>query len=126
MIGVQRANDWSTSNQAARRETRVILDTWVDFSEKVAPLRVGHAKCGEVLGRPARHLEIHTPEQREMKLAANAFRLTFVACMLGGLAITTGCDTKEEIVDIETPAGEVEVNRDTATDGVEVDVSENE
>lgn len=66
-----------------------------------------------------------------MKLVALAFRHTFVACALGGLtfgslAMTTGCDTKEEIVDIETPGGGVEVNEDTETGDLEVDVSDNE
>lgn len=66
-----------------------------------------------------------------MKVANNVLQPTSLACafgglLLGGLAMTSGCDTKEKIVDIETPAGEVEVNEDTATGDVEVDVSDNE
>ncbi|MCO6042356.1 hypothetical protein NG895_00410 [Aeoliella sp. ICT_H6.2] len=66
-----------------------------------------------------------------MKSVVNVFRHTFVACALGGLtfgslAMTAGCDTKDEIIDVETPAGEVEVNEDKLTDDVEVDVSDNE
>ncbi|WP_442482480.1 hypothetical protein [Aeoliella sp. SH292] len=41
-----------------------------------------------------------------------------------GLA-STGCERKEKVVDIETPAGEVEVLRDVDNGDVEVDVSEN-
>lgn len=38
-------------------------------------------------------------------------------------ATIVGCAEKEKIVDIETPAGEVEVERDVKTGETEVDVS---
>jgi hypothetical protein len=38
---------------------------------------------------------------------------------------STGCERKEKVVDIETPAGEVEVLRDVDNGDVEVDVSDN-
>jgi hypothetical protein len=41
-----------------------------------------------------------------------------------GLA-STGCERKEKVVDIETPAGDVEVLRDIDNGDVEVDVSDN-
>lgn len=37
-----------------------------------------------------------------------------------------GCDTKEEVLDIETPGGSVEVNRDRSSGDVEVDVDKDE
>ncbi|WP_425401056.1 hypothetical protein [Aeoliella sp.] len=65
-----------------------------------------------------------------MKLAVSVLRHTLAVVAIGGLALcfvaTTGCDTKEEVLDIETPAGDVEVNRDKLTDDVEVDVSKDE
>jgi hypothetical protein len=46
--------------------------------------------------------------------------------LLAGLGLaSTGCERKEKVVDIETPAGEVEVHRDVDNGDVEVDVSEN-
>jgi len=37
-----------------------------------------------------------------------------------------GCDDKEEVLDIETPGGEVEVERDRDTGAVEIDADDNE
>jgi hypothetical protein len=49
-----------------------------------------------------------------------------IALVMFGGVVLSGCDTKKEIVDIETPAGQVEVNEDTSTGEVEVDVTDNE
>lgn len=36
-----------------------------------------------------------------------------------------GCDTKEKVLEVETPAGEIEVERDKSNGNVEVEVNEN-
>lgn len=46
--------------------------------------------------------------------------------LLAAIGLTSaGCERKEKVVDIETPAGEVEVLRDVDNGDVEVDVSDN-
>lgn len=46
--------------------------------------------------------------------------LSFSACAL------TGCEKKEKVLDVETPAGEVEINRDKDSGSVGVEVKKNE
>ncbi|UUO07316.1 hypothetical protein M4951_03165 [Blastopirellula sp. J2-11] len=50
---------------------------------------------------------------------------TLVGCtlLLGATALTSGCDQKEKILDIEGPRGEVEVERDKETGDVDVEVN---
>ena len=47
-----------------------------------------------------------------------------VVAMSGLLLTTVGCDRKESIVDIETPGGDIEVERDVDTGAVDVDVDD--
>lgn len=46
----------------------------------------------------------------------------YMTVMAAGLA--TGCDQKEDVLEIETPGAEVDVERDTETGEVEIDVDE--
>jgi hypothetical protein len=39
-------------------------------------------------------------------------------------ALTLGCDNKETMLDVETPAGEVEVERDRDTGDIDVDATD--
>ena len=48
--------------------------------------------------------------------------LYFVGLVICNVIAFSGCDSKREILDVETPAGEVEVNEDTDTGEVTVDV----
>ena len=41
-------------------------------------------------------------------------------------ALTVGCDNKETLLDVNTPGGGVEVERDRDTGAVDVDVHDNE
>lgn len=58
----------------------------------------------------------------------NTFKKLGSVMALGILAITplslSGCSQKEQILDVETPGGEVEVEKDKATGDVEVEVNE--
>jgi hypothetical protein len=38
-------------------------------------------------------------------------------------ALCIGCNTKEKIVDIETPGGEIEIERDKATGNTDIEVT---
>jgi hypothetical protein len=42
------------------------------------------------------------------------------------VAFTLGCDNKETVLDVETPGGEVEVERDRDTGDVDVDATDND
>jgi len=48
--------------------------------------------------------------------------LLSVALVLGSLITTTGCEQKEKILDIETPAGNIQVERSKGNGKVDVDV----
>lgn len=43
--------------------------------------------------------------------------LILLACSL-----SAGCERKEKVLDIETPAGEIEIERTPATDAIDIDV----
>lgn len=58
-------------------------------------------------------------------LRTPCFSITIIAFLAALCICSTGCERKEKVVDIETPAGEVEVHRDVDNGDVEVDVSEN-
>lgn len=47
-----------------------------------------------------------------------------VALLLGAIGLT-GCQTKETIVDIETPNGDIEVERDRTTGDTDVKINRN-
>lgn len=49
-------------------------------------------------------------------------RLSPLLLILALIGFTSGCETKEKILDVETPAGDVEVERDTSTGDVDVEV----
>lgn len=45
------------------------------------------------------------------------------SCFAGiGMCAVTGCERKEKVIDVETPGGDVEVERDQDTGKVEVEV----
>lgn len=44
---------------------------------------------------------------------------------IAGFACLAGCEQKEDILDVETPGGEVEVESDEDTGAVNVDVDDN-
>lgn len=46
-------------------------------------------------------------------------------CLLGVATCTIGC-SEREVLDVETPAGEVEVNEDIDTGELDVDVDDND
>ncbi|WP_417847655.1 hypothetical protein [Thalassoglobus sp.] len=45
------------------------------------------------------------------------------ACLATSVGFLSGCDTKEKVLDIETPGGEIEVERDRTNGDVEVEVN---
>ncbi len=49
-----------------------------------------------------------------------ALPLVAGALLLGGVCVTTGCEPKEKVVEVDTPAGDVDVEK-SKTDG-DVDV----
>jgi hypothetical protein len=58
--------------------------------------------------------------------------MTFQSWLVAGLLATSlgtftlaGCERKERVVDVETPVGDVEVDRNVDTGEVEVDIREN-
>lgn len=63
-----------------------------------------------------------TPFEAQLAMFARPTRAGLVALLLGGSALITGCERKEKIVDIETPRGEVEVERNIDTGQTEVEV----
>lgn len=56
------------------------------------------------------------------RFASGLAAITIAATATLSTLCLTGCDTKEEIIDVQTPAGDMEVNRDRMTGDVEVDV----
>jgi hypothetical protein len=53
------------------------------------------------------------------------YAFLLIAALATG-AVLVGCDDKESIVDIDTPNGGVEVERDRDDGGISVDVSKDE
>lgn len=60
-----------------------------------------------------------------MKLATKSFVLFAAMTLSTTMATTIGCDNKEKVLDVETPGGEVEVERDKDTGETEVEVNDN-
>ncbi len=54
------------------------------------------------------------------------YRNVLVVCSLVCFTAVMGCETKEKIVDIETPAGTIEVNETTDSGAIEVNVDDKE
>ncbi len=61
-----------------------------------------------------------------MQVTRIAARFVFTMAACAGMAITlTGCERKEKILDIKTPAGDIEVERSTDTGKVDIDIDTN-
>jgi len=58
---------------------------------------------------------------RDRFLSALTIGVILCAGLLGGASLT-GCERKERIVDVETPVGDVEVDRGVDSGNVEVEV----
>lgn len=54
---------------------------------------------------------------KTLAVPISAFALLFATAFTA-----TGCDTKEKVLDVETPGGDVEIERDTSTGAVGVEV----
>lgn len=50
-----------------------------------------------------------------------ASSLFFALSLVFGTAVITGCDNKEEVMEVETQEGEMEVERDTETGELDVE-----
>lgn len=48
--------------------------------------------------------------------------LSLFACSFILFALTSGCEQKEEVLDIETPAGDIKVERSVESDAVDVEI----
>ena len=48
--------------------------------------------------------------------------LLSVPLVLGSMITITGCEEKEKVIDIETPAGDIEVERSKGSGKVDVDI----
>ena len=48
--------------------------------------------------------------------------LLSVPLVLGSMITITGCEEKEKVIDIETPAGDIEVERTKGSGKVDVDI----
>ena len=51
--------------------------------------------------------------------------LLSVPLVLGSMITITGCEEKEKVIDIETPAGDIEVERSKGSGKVDVDIQIN-
>jgi hypothetical protein len=60
-------------------------------------------------------------KRRELISSSLTAGALVVAGMFGGASFT-GCERKERVVDVQTPAGDVEVNRNVDSGEVEVEV----
>ena len=45
-----------------------------------------------------------------------------IPLLLGSMITISGCEQKEKVIDIETPAGDIEVERSTRNGKVDVDI----
>ncbi len=45
-----------------------------------------------------------------------------IPLVLGSMITSTGCDQREKVIDIETPAGNIEVERSKGSGNVDVDI----
>jgi hypothetical protein len=61
-----------------------------------------------------------------MRIASLLRAASLAPCLLafGGIA-AVGCSDKEKVIDIETPGGQVEVERDRKTGEVDVEATDN-
>ena len=51
-------------------------------------------------------------------------KITLSALLATGALFLTGCDRKEKVIDIETPGGSLEVERDKDTGEVDIEAEE--
>lgn len=59
------------------------------------------------------------------KLTATCCPLLMTLTVAGALS-ATGCSNEERVLDVETPGGSVEVDRNTETGELDVDVDDND
>jgi len=52
----------------------------------------------------------------------NITRLTLAGLLLGAACLTTGCERKEKVLEIETPGTSIDVERNKDTGEVDVEV----
>lgn len=64
-----------------------------------------------------------TPFETQLATLTRPTRAGLLAVLLGGSALIAGCERKEKLVDIETPRGEVEVERNIDTGETDVEVN---
>ncbi len=62
-------------------------------------------------------------KHRELISSSLAAGALVIAGMFGGASLS-GCERKERVLDVETPNGQVEVNRNVDSGEVEVEVEE--
>jgi hypothetical protein len=61
-----------------------------------------------------------------MRIARSIFGLSLSPYVLAlGVCGTIGCSDKETLIDVETPGGQVEVERDRSTGEVDVEATDN-
>lgn len=60
-----------------------------------------------------------------MKLFNTSISGLMTILAIAAFAGLAGCEQKEEVLDVETPGGEVEVESDEETGAVDVDVDDN-
>lgn len=62
----------------------------------------------------------------ELKEILNGLATATILCIVLTMpAMMTGCERKEKVLDIETPNGELEVERDKSDGDVDVEINEN-
>ena len=71
----------------------------------------------------AQHWSAFKMEYPMTPILRRSTSLAAVTLMAVVAVSAVGCDTKEKVLDIETPGGEVEVERDRDTGDVEVEVN---
>lgn len=67
---------------------------------------------------------IRTPKGPTMKQQRDVIHFLLLTAALVAGFVVSGCDSKESVLDIETPDGVVEVNRDLDDGSLSVDVEE--
>jgi hypothetical protein len=104
-------------------------------SRRISSLNVGnsflrpnwHSDCGYPHRARGRHPNsVRNPgdaAMRPAKFLSLAAMIPFIASF--ALVTSSGCSTKEKVIDVETPGGQVEVNRDRKTGEVDVEATDN-
>lgn len=92
---------------------------------RVASTRVGRGTSG--LGPEAATVAVvANPPLLHVEPAMSRFLAALPSSLLlvGALLCAPGCDQQEKVVDVETPGGSVEVEREPDSGSVDVDVNE--